>query len=220
MFVWLLHVLCDGMLTRQGPMPCGAWWLHCMLVISMCFHAYLARPNIGQALMNVWYAIVFVIIACVRMIICLYDLMRTGRGSMPGGAWWLTNLLTERGLMSGGAWCRSEPEAGWESMPGMGRWMVGAHYMIIMYRMCYFWVLTKLCAYGFVVMVSGTSSLKGKGLVWSQRINPCLCIMMILGFYSNNHFMECFWIFRKRILNVDLNLTNVLVVLKNEIFIS
>ena len=33
-----------------------------------------------------------------------------------------------------------------------------------MYGMLYFEELTKVCAYGSIVMVSGTSSLKGKGL--------------------------------------------------------
>ena len=40
---------------------------------------------------------------------------------------------------------------------------VGAHYIFDIYGMWYFVELTKLCAYGFMVMVSGNFSSKGKG---------------------------------------------------------
>ena len=34
---------------------------------------YWARPDVGWVLMTIWYAIVFAIMLCDKMVICLYD---------------------------------------------------------------------------------------------------------------------------------------------------
>ena len=60
------------MLIGQGLKTGRALWIHCMLVISICFYAYRARPDVGRGSMTIWYAIVFVTIACSSKVICLY----------------------------------------------------------------------------------------------------------------------------------------------------
>ena len=40
MSAWLLHVLCDGMLTEQGPMLSGARWLYCKLWSLWLSHVF------------------------------------------------------------------------------------------------------------------------------------------------------------------------------------
>ena len=43
-----------------------------MLVIGMCFYDYRARTDVGQGSMNVWDAMVFMIIACASKVIWIY----------------------------------------------------------------------------------------------------------------------------------------------------
>ena len=72
--------------------------------------------------------------------IFLYVYMYTGKGPMPDKSIYLAGLDVRWGLMPG-----------------------GAHYMFDMYGMWNFGELTKLCAYCFMVMVSGTFDSKWKG---------------------------------------------------------